>query len=81
MKKKGFSNIYLLYCLSDTIHIHVISVCKFFVVKFVLVLAFFIHLMVIGLYFFFFFFFEKKINLLQNDVTMRWHFNKRINEY
>ena len=59
MKKKSFSNIYLLYCLSDTIHIHVISICKFFVVKFVLVLAFFIHLMVIGLYFFFIFFLKK----------------------
>ena len=52
IKKKNYSNIHLLYCLSDIDHITVTSICKFFVVKFILILAFFIHLMEIRLHFY-----------------------------
>ena len=40
-KNKSYSNIHLLYSLSDTDHITITSVCKIFVVKFVLAFEFF----------------------------------------
>ena len=53
-KKKTCSNIYLVYCLSGTEYIPTTSICKCSPppLKFVLLLAFFIHLIVFGLYFY-----------------------------
>ena len=51
-KRKVIKIFILLYYFSNTDHIPVTSVCKFFFLKFVLALAFFIHLMVIVLYFY-----------------------------
>ena len=60
-----YSNIHLLYCLRCDNYILVTLVYKFFVVKLIVVLAFFIHLMIIGLDFYsFVFFLVEKIQKL-----------------
>ena len=51
-KRKVIKIFILLYYFSNIDHIPVTSVCKIFFLKFVLALAFFIHLMVIVLYFY-----------------------------
>ena len=63
--KKWWSKHYLLYCLSDTNHSLVTSICKFFAVEFVVALAFFIHN-------FFFFIDNAKVttNLVQKSYKL-----------
>ena len=51
-KRKVIQIFILLYYFSNTDHILVTSICNFFFLKFVLALAFFIHLMVTVLYFY-----------------------------
>ena len=73
-KRKVIQTFILLYYLSNTDHIPVTLVYKIFFLKFVLALAFFIHLMVIVLYFYyyyyyFFFFGGENVKLITNFTS------------